>query len=59
MSSILGKESQEQPFVRVRDLSASWSNSRERLVLENINFELNEDNNFMAIVGPVGAGKVL
>ncbi len=45
--------------ISARGLTASWSNSADNLVLENISFELNEHNNFLAVIGPVGAGKVL
>lgn len=49
----------ENPFVRVTNLSASWSSEdRERLVLQDISFEVNEDSNFLAVMGPVGCGKV-
>ena len=49
----------EGPFITVKNMSASWSNDKMKLVLQNISLEQNQDSRLLAVIGPVGAGKVL
>lgn len=39
-------------------MSASWSQDEATLVLNDITFEVNQRARLLAIIGPVGAGKV-
>ena len=45
-------------IVRVDHMSASWSQDEATLVLNDITFEVNQRARLLAIIGPVGAGKV-
>ena len=45
--------------IEVKNLYASWTeSSEENMTLENINFSVNGDAPFLAVVGHVGSGKV-
>ncbi len=48
-----------QSLVMARKLSASWTYERDDLILDSITFEVNQDSRLLAVVGPVGAGKVI
>lgn len=48
----------DSPFISVKNMSASWTCDREKCVLQNISLELNKASQLLAVVGPVGAGKV-
>ena len=54
----LGAEKAVSPLVSVRHLVASWSQDKDKLVLKDISFEVTSAAPLMAVVGPVGAGKV-
>lgn len=56
-TSMLGSR-EGQPFVKAENLSASWSYEDDKLVLDSLSFEVNQDSRLLAVVGPVGAGKV-
>ena len=47
-----------QSSVNVKHLAASWSQDKNKLTLQEINFEVNSTAPLLAVVGPVGAGKV-
>ncbi|XP_064381882.1 ATP-binding cassette sub-family C member 4-like isoform X1 [Halichondria panicea] len=53
---LLGGESRKV-CVDVSGLSASWSMERDKQVLTDISFQVDQVNSLLAIVGPVGAGK--
>ncbi|XP_065887047.1 ATP-binding cassette sub-family C member 4-like isoform X2 [Dysidea avara] len=54
----LGSLSNElSPTIVVSNLTASWTQEREKLVLNNISFTTDKSNRLLAIVGPVGSGK--
>eukprot|EP00731_Ephydatia_muelleri_P026449 Em0018g549a len=46
-----------QSSVNVKHLAASWSQDKNKLTLQEINFEVNSTAPLLAVVGPVGAGK--
>ena len=48
-----------QILVNVNHLAASWSQDKAKLVLQDISFEVNSTAPLLAVVGPVGAGKVM
>ena len=54
----LPTSTKEDLSIKVTDFSASWSYEIEKLVLEKISIEVNKDSPLLAVVGPVGAGKV-
>ncbi|XP_065919849.1 ATP-binding cassette sub-family C member 4-like isoform X2 [Dysidea avara] len=45
------------PRIIVNNLTASWTHDREKVVLKDINFSVNQSNRLLAVVGPVGSGK--
>ncbi|XP_065897567.1 ATP-binding cassette sub-family C member 4-like isoform X2 [Dysidea avara] len=45
------------PRIVVSNLTASWTHEKEKLVLNNISFTIDQSNRLLAVVGPVGAGK--
>ncbi|XP_065902754.1 ATP-binding cassette sub-family C member 4-like isoform X2 [Dysidea avara] len=45
------------PRIIVNNLTASWTHAREKVVLEDINFTVDQSNRLLAVVGPVGSGK--
>ncbi len=52
------RQPDQLPVVRVKNMSASWICGTDTQILTNISFELNQQSPLLAIVGPVGAGKV-
>ena len=55
----LDAEGTADPVVNVSHMSASWSQDKDRLVLRDISFEVTSAAPLLAVVGPVGAGKVI
>lgn len=47
-----------EPLISVGHLGASWSQDKDKRVLRDISFEVTLATPFLAVVGPVGAGKV-
>lgn len=47
-----------QSLVNVNHLAASWSQDKNKLALQDISFEVNSSAPLLAVIGPVGAGKV-
>ncbi|XP_065919844.1 ATP-binding cassette sub-family C member 4-like isoform X2 [Dysidea avara] len=45
------------PRIIVNNLTASWTHDREKVVLKDINFSVDQSNRLLAVVGPVGSGK--
>ncbi|XP_065919840.1 ATP-binding cassette sub-family C member 4-like [Dysidea avara] len=45
------------PRIVVSNLTASWTHDREKVVLKDINFSVDQSNRLLAVVGPVGSGK--
>ncbi|XP_065897571.1 ATP-binding cassette sub-family C member 4-like [Dysidea avara] len=45
------------PRIIVSNLTVSWTQEREKLVLNNVNFTVDKSNRLLAVVGPVGVGK--
>ncbi|XP_065882473.1 ATP-binding cassette sub-family C member 4-like isoform X2 [Dysidea avara] len=45
------------PRIVVNNLTVSWTHDREKNVLKNINFSVDQSNRLLAVVGPVGSGK--
>ncbi|XP_065919562.1 ATP-binding cassette sub-family C member 4-like isoform X2 [Dysidea avara] len=45
------------PRIIVSNLTASWTHDREKVVLKDINFSVDQSNRLLAVVGPVGSGK--
>lgn len=43
---------------KVAKFSTSWSYNRKELVIDDISFTMRGDSHILAIVGPVGSGKV-
>lgn len=53
------KSLSKQQHIEAKHLYASWAkNEKENMTLQNITFSVNKDAPFLAIVGPIGAGKV-
>ena len=46
------------PRVLVDHMTASWAHDRDKLVLRDVSFEVTPVAPLLAVVGPVGAGKV-
>jgi ATP-binding cassette subfamily C (CFTR/MRP) protein 4 len=46
----------ESPYIKLNDLTVSWKADLESFRLQNISFQVNE-NELTAIIGPVGSGK--
>ena len=49
------KDEPSDPFIRVTNVSVFYG---ENLVLENLSFEMDHNSSPLAVVGPVGSGKV-
>ena len=49
------KDEPNDPFIRVTNLSVLYG---ENLVIENLSFEMDQISSPLAVVGPVGSGKV-
>ncbi|XP_065919884.1 ATP-binding cassette sub-family C member 4-like isoform X2 [Dysidea avara] len=45
------------PRIIVNNLTTSWTHDREKVVLKDINFSVDQSNRLLAVVGPVGSGK--
>ena len=46
-------------YIETKNLYASWSlKDDENMTLQNISLDVNKDAPFLAVVGPVGSGKV-
>ena len=54
----LDERETHQCYVHVNNLDASWSQDEDKLSLQGVTFEVNSTAPLMAVVGPVGAGKV-
>ena len=48
-----------EKYIETKHLYASWSQKEDKnMTLQNISFNVNKDAPFLAVVGPVGSGKV-